>query len=276
MLLHGLRGPAPEAVREARRRRRDRLRHRHPGGQHHDQRLGGGRRLRDRARRGGEQQGAGPQAARRQPAASAAQPHRAQRGADAERRQALSADGARSQGIEDRHQLGRRLDRHDAAIPAARSRPRSEEGREHRAGRRSRDHAGGAQERRDRRRHGGRADADRGAARHQDRQDGGRRRGRRRAAVQGIRLQRDVGPRCLPQGSAAGRARHRRRRRRGRAGDQRSGPHRRDHAGRRDLYEGHRSGAAARLSGAGIVRSSSRWRPRRRSRTSASSCSRAI
>ena len=41
----------------------------------------------------------------------------------------------------------------------------------------------------------------------------------------------------LPQGSPAGRARHRRRRRRGRAGDQRSGPHRRDHAGRRHLHQ---------------------------------------
>ena len=44
----------------------------------------------------------------------------------------------RPQGPEDRHQHARRLDRHDAAIPAARGRARSAEGRDHHPGRRSR------------------------------------------------------------------------------------------------------------------------------------------
>ena len=68
-------------------------------------------------------------------------------------------------------------------------RPRSGQGRHHHAGRRSRHHAGLAQEQGDRRRHGGRADPDRRGAVAQDRQDRGRHRRRRRpGGIPSLRL----------------------------------------------------------------------------------------
>ncbi len=122
-------------------------------------------------------------------ATAAAQPDRAQRRADAECRQALSAEPHRPERAEDRHQRPRRLDRHGDAIHAQAGRPRSGQGRHHHAGRRSRHHAGLAQEQGDRRRHGGRADPDRRRAVAQVRQDHGRYRRRRRPErVSSLRL----------------------------------------------------------------------------------------
>jgi len=111
LLLPRLRGAASQAVREARGRGRAGVRHRHPGRQHPDQRLRGVRRLRHRAWRRRHQQGPGRQAAGGHADAAAVQRDRAQRGADAQCRQALSADARRSQGAQDRHQHSGRLDR---------------------------------------------------------------------------------------------------------------------------------------------------------------------